>query len=248
MTARIAHISRHPIKSHGVEALERVALTAGGTLPWDRHWAVAHEAAKTSGGEWAPCSNFSRGSKAPALMAIKSQLDEATGHLTLTHPDRPTLTFDPDRDEAAFLDWVGPLMPENRARSVRIVSAPGRGMTDTDFPSVSLLNLASHRAVGQKLGRELSPLRWRGNLWLEGPEPWEEFDWIGRRLRVGGAELEVRERITRCLATTANPDTGKRDADTLGALEQGWGHQEFGIYAVVTAPGAIALGDPVELL
>ena len=106
MTGLVAHIWRHPIKSHGREALERVTLTQGSTMPWDRAWAVAHSQAKTDGSNWAPCINFSRGSKAPALMAISARLDETERQITLTHPDRPPITFRPDDDPADFLAWV----------------------------------------------------------------------------------------------------------------------------------------------
>ncbi len=203
---------------------------------------------KADGTAWAPCANFSRGSKAPSLQAIHAVLDEATETLTLSHPDLPDLQFNPDADQARFLDWVAPIMPTDRAASAGIIRVPDRGMTDTDFPSVSLINLASHRAVGQRLGQDLSPLCWRGNFLIEGLPLWEEFDWIGKRLRVGTVELEVRERIVRCLATTSNPETGRRDADTLKALEEGWGHTDFGVYAVVANPGTISLGDSLELL
>jgi uncharacterized protein YcbX len=87
--------------------------------------------------------------------------------------------------------------------------------------------------------------RFRGNLWLDGFEPWQEFDLVGRDLRIGGAILRVRERITRCKATTVDPSTGVSDADTLGALQAGWGHQDFGVYAEVVTGGAVAVGDPV---
>ena len=42
----------------------------------------------------------------------------------------------------------------------------------------------------------------------------------------------------------ANPETGRRDADTLGALDA-LGHQEFGLYAEVVAGGTIRCGDGV---
>ncbi|CUK15046.1 putative Fe-S protein [Ruegeria denitrificans] len=245
MTGEVAQLWRHPIKSHGREAVETVNVIPGQTMPGDRVWAVAHEASKADGSEWAPCANFSRCAKAPQLMAISAQ---SSGEiLTLSHPDRPDLTFVPDEEQQAFLDWVQPLMPTDRAASARIVRVPGRGMTDSDFPSISLCNLASHRAVGQKLGQDLSIHRWRGNIWLTDMRLWEEFEWIGREVQIGEAVFRVRERITRCLATTANPETGMRDADTLGTLET-WGHQEFGVYTEVLKGGAISVGDKVELL
>ncbi|WP_170519183.1 MOSC domain-containing protein [Ruegeria atlantica] len=245
MTAEVTQLWRHPIKSHGREAVETVNVTPGQTMPGDRVWAVAHEASKADGSKWVPCANFSRGAKAPQLMAISTQSNGDT--LTLSHPDRPDLTFAPDSEQQAFLDWVRPLMPASRAASARIIRVTGRGMTDSDFPSISLCNLASHRAVGQKLGQDLSVRRWRGNIWFDGLPLWEEFDWLGREVQIGEAVLRVRERITRCLATTANPDTGVRDTDTLGALET-WGHQDFGVYAEVLEGGAISVGDKVELL
>jgi uncharacterized protein len=110
-----------------------------------------------------------------------------------------------------------------------------------------VLNLASLRALSQRVGRDLAMERFRGNVWLDGLGPWQEFEWIGREIRLGGATLLVRERIGRCKATAVDPDTGRRDADTLGALEAGWGHTEFGVYAEVVAGGAVAVGDPVAV-
>ena len=74
-----------------------------------------------------------------------------------------------------------------------------------------------------------------------------ECGWVGRTLRIGGATLKVRERITRCKATTVDPETGVSDVDTLGALETGWNHQDFGVYAEVIEGGRIAIGDGVRL-
>ncbi|HQY44421.1 MAG TPA: MOSC domain-containing protein [Paracoccaceae bacterium] len=250
MTAILASIQRHPLKSHGREELAEVRLTAGEGLPWDRRWAVAHDAAKIDEGQWSPCQNFSRGSKAPKLMAINARLDTDRGALTLTHPDRPAITFRPgdSTDAARFLDWVTPLCPADRARPARLYSIPVRGMTDTDYPSVSILNLASNQALGAALGTELSPLRWRGNFWIDGLPPFAETDLVGRTVRLGSARIEIVEPIERCLATTANPATGERDADTLGALRSLHGHQNFGLYGRVIEGGLVRQGDQFEVL
>ena len=57
--ATIAHIFRHPIKGVGVEEVSSVTFEAGKTMPWDRVWAIAHEAARLDDG-WNPCVNFIR--------------------------------------------------------------------------------------------------------------------------------------------------------------------------------------------
>lgn len=243
MTGSLARICRHPVKGHGREDLASVQLSAGACLPWDRHWAVAHEAARLEPG-WNRCVNFARAAKAPQLMAISSALDEASGAVTLRHPARGEITFRPDdpADLPRFLDWVRPLNPPERAQPARIVSA-GRGMTDSDFPSVSILSLASLRDLSARMGQDLAAERFRGNLWLDGAAPWAEAGWVGQDIRIGAAVLKIEARIARCSATTVDPQSGVSDADTLKALEGNFGHQDFGVYGVVIQGGGVAVGD-----
>jgi uncharacterized protein len=243
MTIRLAHICRHPIKAYGREMLASVRLSAGAGLPFDREWAVAHEAARLAPG-WNPCMNFTRGAKAPALMAVTSELDEEARRVTLAHPVAGEITVAPDdpADQARLLAWADPLIPAGRARPAAVVRGQV-AMTDSDFPSVSVLSLTSLAALSRQMGMDLSIHRWRANLWLHGAEPWAEWGWIGQRFRLGDAVLEVVERITRCSATTVDPETGDVGGNTLTALEAGFGHQDFGVYARVIEGGEVALGQ-----
>ncbi|MEP3676445.1 MOSC N-terminal beta barrel domain-containing protein [Sulfitobacter sp.] len=244
---KINTIWRHPIKSHGRETLDRVSLLEGQSMPYDRLWAIAHDATKADGSSWAACQNFSIGSKTPALMAISARLDEASQTITLSHPDQPDLTVQPDTQSAKLLEWVSALCAPNRAMPAHVFKLAARGFTDTPFPSVSLNNIASHAAVHAITGTKLQPERWRGNFWFDGDKAWQEFDWIGRELTLGTARLKVVDRIKRCKATTANTDTGLRDVDTLKALNS-LGHQDFGVYASVIQSGEVAIGDQLELI
>lgn len=252
MSLSLTEIWRHPIKSHGREPLDAVTLTAGKTLPNDRRWAVAHDVSKfdATAPDWQPCSQFVIGAKSPSLQAIQAKLNDATGQVTLTHPALPDITFSPDNsaDAARFVAWMTPLANPDRPAPKALVTAPARGMTDTDFASISLINLASHRAVEAQLGREISPLRWRGNFVFDSATAWEETTWVGKRLRLGEAELEGVELITRCTATMASTRTGERDADTLNALKAGFGHQECGLYVRVLKGGMVRTGDTFEVL
>lgn len=243
---RLAHIFRHPIKAHGREELAAVDLTEGRCLPMDRHWAVAHDAAMLMPG-WNPCMNFTRGAKTASLQAIHAAWNGAM--LTLTHPDLAPLTFDPDmpEGEAAFLTWVRPLHDDSRAGPAKLVKA-GRGMTDTDFESVSILNLASNAALGAQIGADLGLDRWRANLWLDGVEAWAECDMIGCELVIGGARLRVMEQIGRCRATMVDCATGQIDHDTLKALRIAHGDTNFGVYATIIQSGPIRAGDSVEMV
>ncbi|MFN3642970.1 MAG: MOSC domain-containing protein [Gemmobacter sp.] len=247
MTARLARIVRHPIKSAGFEELDAVRLAPGEAMPWDRHWAVAHAAARFGAAPdgWASKMNFLRGWAEPRLMAISAVLEPEARRLTLSHPDAGSITLWPDDEPERLIAWLRPLWPDTRPEPAAVVQVPGQAMSDVPDPYLAILGLASNRALGQRLGMDLSIHRWRGNLWLDGLAPWEEFDLVGREIAIGPVRLRVEERITRCRATGANPETGRLDADTLGALEAGYGHQDFGVYARVLTPGTLRIGDAV---
>ena len=250
MTATLAQIWRHPIKAHGFEALEQTPVRKGETLPWDRIWAVRHSASQAEdNGAWARCVNFSRGAKAPHLMALRAALDTDTETLTLSHPDVIDLAFRPDdaADQDRFIDWMTPLMPADRAASTDIIRVTEQGMTDTPFPSISIGNLATLRVLEQKTGQPLDVRRFRLNLWVEGLAPFEEFEWIDQQLQIGNAGFTVADRITRCASVKANPDTGRRDADPLSVMDAEWGHQDFGVALIAETDGTLSLGDAVNL-
>ena len=247
MSVLLKHIWRYPIKSHGREELFEIYLSKNATLPYDRCWAIAHEDSKADDNNWTECVNFSRGAKAPKLMAINASLDTSNEEVTLSHPELKNIVIHPEKNSDELINWVSPLMPANRSQSERVVRVAGRGMTDTDYPSVSINNISTHKAVESKLGHQLDSRRWRGNLWLEGGKPWEEFNWVGKTIVIGDCEIEIQEPIQRCSATTANPETGDRDIDTLSALKI-WGHQDFGVYGRIVKSSKVKIGDRLSVL
>ncbi len=248
MKATLDRIVRHPLKAIGREELNRALLARGQWLPADRVWAVAHERSKLNGG-WAPKANFLRGVTEPKLMAATCHWDESRNRLTLAHPDAGEISISPDSkaDTSPLIGWLSRLWPEGLPRPIGIHRARDANLTDVPDPWISVNSLASNQALSRRAGANLSIHRWRGNLWIKGLAPWEEKGWIGKEIRVGAAVLRVQREITRCKATMANPDTGRRDADTLGAL-QALGHQEFGVYAEVVQGGEIVTGDTVEVV
>ena len=247
--ARIAQLVRHPIKSAGYEPVAEAVLTEGAAFPFDRVWAVAHAAARlTEPPTWAPKLQFLRGWGSADLMAISCASDPAAGEVTLSHPRRPSETFRPDEpeDAARLIDWLRPLWPENRPEPARVIRVPGQALTDQDQPLVSINSASSLADLSARMGQDLSPHRFRGNIWVEGWAPWSERDLIGQEITVGKARLRIEEPIGRCRATGANPMTGAQDADTMGALESGYGHTDFGVFARVIAGGRVAVGDEVR--
>lgn len=97
------------------------------------------------------------------------------------------------------------------------------------------------RAFGRD-GRRLRP-----NIVLGGVDGLAERDWEGARLRIGEAVIRLDSLRARCVMTTFHPDTLVQDVDVLRDINARFGGK-LALNAAVEAPGAIALGDPVELL
>ncbi len=245
MSPSVGRIVRHPIKAIGREELQEVVLSAGKWMPYDRLWGVAHERAKLGGG-WEKKANFLRAVAGPALMAVSSRLDEASKTLTLTHPSAGSITARPNsrEDAARLIDWLRQLWPGDLPKPTSIYRGSDVHLSDVPEPWISLNSMASLKALSQRAGIILSPHRFRGNIWIDGLDPWQEAEWVGKTIRLGDVAVKVQSQITRCKATMANPDTGRRDADTLGLLDD-LGHQEFGVYAEVVEGGSLAIGDSV---
>ena len=252
MTGYIARIRRHPIKSLGGEDLARTPLHAAQRLPGDRVWAMLTEGGERHAGpgdrpgRWLPKSCFLRGAASAPLQAVRGGWGEGApeGALTLTHPARPALRFDPETQGDLLLDWVRPLWPDDKPAPTRLVQGP-TGWTDVNQPWISILSLASLRDLEQRLGSPLGIERWRANLWVDGWDAFAERDLIGHILTIGGVELRVTETIGRCPATSANTDSGQIDIDMPEALQAQFGHKDFGIYAEVVTGGQIALQDRI---
>lgn len=252
MSATVALIRRHPIKSIGGEDLGETALHPSRPLDGDRIWALLHQGGERHAGEgphperWLPKSCFLQGAKSSRLQAIQGGLT-ADGRIALTHPDLPELRFDPETEGARLVDWITPLWPQGFPVPTRLVRAP-TAFADVSQPWVSILSLATLADLETRLGQSIGTHRWRGNLWVKGWKPGFERDLIGRILTIGQTELRVTETIGRCPATSADSETGLIDIDMPAALQRQFGHSDFGIYAQVITGGTIRPGDRIDRL
>ena len=133
--------------------------------------------------------------------------------------------------------------------AVRLLTAPeGFRFTDSKSGFISLVNLSSVKAITQALNKNVDPLRFRANIYIDKAAPWEETGWLGREMRLGEARLEILKMTDRCAATGVEPETGIRDMDVVQSLYKNFGHYDCGVYARVISAGRVALGDTLELL
>lgn len=244
----LAAIHRHPVKGLGDQSLSRIELEAGRPAPWDRVWAVAHDrsAFNPLEPEWTASLNFVITTTCPALAQVSGGYDEAEGRLRFRHPALGETDVDPDREPDALARWLAPIAGPSGPGPYRLVRLePGRALHDFPDTHLSIGNLASLRALETAAGRTLEPRRFRMNLWLDGLAPWEELGWT--RCAIGPVRLKITARARRCAATHASPRTGAQDVEVTRLLHALLGHRDFGVYAQVTAGGAVAVGDEVTI-
>jgi uncharacterized protein YcbX len=144
--------------------------------------------------------------------------------------------------------WVGDNFRDELRGPPRILSAAGHSFSDKAGKLLHLVNLASVRALEGKLGRAVDPLRFRPNIVIDGAPAWSEFAWAEGEVQLPGIRLGGESRTTRCAATNVDPQSGARDMEIPRALEALYGHADFGIYLRAETPGAIAVGDRVEMV
>ena len=198
------------------------------------------------------------------LAGTRARWDETTDRLTLHFADGETVegAAAGDRSVRAHgyarrpmpgLEVAGPfaaILSERLGRPVRLVRlAVGVGAPG----ALTLLSQGSLRRLASELGVDVvDARRFKMTMELDGPEAHGEDRWRGRELVVGEVRLRVGEPVGRCVLTTLEPATLRRDLDTLrtllsyrGALPSG--EPGFGVYATVVEPGRVRVGDPVSL-
>jgi uncharacterized protein YcbX len=160
------------------------------------------------------------------------------------------------RISAALTEYVlkldeNPLTSHPERLPLRVV---GDGHTpcyhDDELGRVTLHGRESLRSLEKTLEQDVSELRFRSNIAVEGLTAWEEQSWVGRKICVGAVEFDVAKPKTRCLATHANPTTGDRDLPILTTLIQKLGqeHPTFAVAMVRSRGGGeIHVGDEVTI-
>jgi uncharacterized protein YcbX len=249
---RIEYLYRFPVKGLTAEALESAEVGEGGAIPWDRAFALAQGDAEFDPATpaWLRKTNFlcqMRNAKAAALFSF---FDPRSGMLAVRAPDGSSVVENAltelgrERIGAFLTDYLG----EEARGTPRFHYVPGHIFTDQPKKLVSLINLASLRDYEDKIGARRHRRRFRANVWFSGAPPWQEREWIGQQIQMGGAVLRVVKSITRCAATEVNPETAERDANPVEELRSLYGHVELGILAEVIDGGRFAVGDAIEVL
>ena len=113
--------------------------------------------------------------------------------------------------------------------------------------SVSLLNTQSINDFENKTNKKIETSIFRGNICIDGIEPWKERDWIGKTIKINNVSFKVEKNIPRCVAINLKPKTDDNSFNLLQLLKKNYNHFDMGIYLTALDDGEINIGNKIEL-
>jgi hypothetical protein len=254
MPGRVVRISIAPVKALGLVHPEAVELGRNGVAGDRRFWLVDAD------------GRLVNNRKYGRLLQVRPTWDEAGRRLRLDFPDGSAVSsvvglgeevdvelhHDPHPSRRVIGPWEEAISDYAGAPLRLLWSNTGAADRLAHGGGVSLLSRGSLERLQAELGvaEPIDGRRFRMLFEIDGVAAHAEDGWIGDRVGVGDAQIEVAGDVGRCVITTLDPDRGTRDLDTLGALAQyrREGRTEplpFGVYGTVVVPGRVRVGDPV---
>lgn len=249
MTATIQAIYRYPVKGLSPESLPGAELAPRQTIRSDRLYAIENGPSgfDPAAPAYFPKQKFLMLMRNERLAALDTHFDDATHVLTIRHNGGVAAQGDLRTAEGrtAVESFFASYSADELLGPPRVLRGDGHSFSDVAAKVVSIINLASVAQLENAVGAPVDPLRFRGNLYIQGWPAWREFELLDQTVTIGTVRLKVIKRIVRCAATNVEPGTGVRDMQIPKTLMQAFGHTDCGVYAQVIAGGAIAAGDAI---
>ena len=257
MATKIETLTRYPIKGLSGQVLDSVQLEPGKGFPRDRQFGFArpNSGFDPTDPRPLPKTKFYMLARDAALVLLSTELDDNTSVLSITGPeasDQFDISTAEGKDGASRFLKKYLALPEGE--SPQLFEASPHRFTDVSvvstemMNSVSLINLDSVRELSTAIGREVDPMRFRGNIHVSGLSPFSELEMVGRQIAIGAARLKIVKRTKRCPATEVDLNTGERNMNVPDLLQENFSHKDMGVYAEVLESGAVSPGDMVEFL
>jgi uncharacterized protein len=258
----VVALYRYPVKGFTPEECDTLTVLDEGRIAGDRVLGVRFADTAAADDAWRRKTGMVALINTPGLARLYVRFDEKAFrlHISLESSILVDESLNPEgrqRIAEALAGYVLKLdenpLTDHPERLPLCVIGDGHSPRYQDDPAgrVTLHGRGSLQAVQAALGNEVSELRFRSNIAVDGLTEWEEQSWVGRKIRIGAVEFDVVKPKTRCLATHANPITGERDIAILTTLTHKMG-QENPTFAVAMLPtvtgGQIRVGDQVSLV
>jgi len=259
---RVAALYRYPVKGFTREECKTISIRDGGRIAGDRVIGVRFANSTIPGDAWGTKHEFVALVNTPGLARLQLGFnhEKLRLHISLQGEvlvDEALDVAGRKRIALAIEEYVftlgeNPLSSYPERLPLRVV---GDGVQsryqDDEVGYVTLHGRESLASVAAAVGvPHLSEHRFRSNIAVDGLEAWEEQNWIGRTVCIGGVTFKAANAKGRCLATHANPLTGQRDLPIMKALINVYPREKpiFAIAMLATDHGGtIHVGDKVTL-
>ena len=113
--------------------------------------------------------------------------------------------------------------------------------------SISLINTKSVEDFQNKTNQEIETQRFRGNIFVDGVDAWEERNWIGKIIKINDISFKVEKNIPRCVAINLKPNTDDNSLNLLQSLKKTYNHFDMGVYLTALNNGLINIGDNISI-
>jgi uncharacterized protein YcbX len=251
--AQVTRLAVVPVKGARLVPADALEVTPGG-VPEDRAFFPIGEDGQ-----------LLSSARTPELLAVVPAYDRAAGTLRLAFPDGTVAEgVVPEGGEAVQVEhydgrpsparvlagpW-GAALSAYLGRPARLAArtADGGGWDDGPLTLASEASLAAVAGALPRAGGDLDGARFRATITIRGVDAWAEEGWCGGDLEIGSAVLRADAPVPRCVVTTRDPASGRRDHPVLKALAQlrGKDRVHFAVWLGVVRPGRIAVGDDVR--
>ena len=113
--------------------------------------------------------------------------------------------------------------------------------------SISLINLNSIKDFEKQSNHQIEHERFRGNIYVEDLDKWEERKLVGKVLSINDLKFKVIKEIPRCSATNIKPKTSDINLNIPLSLKKIYNHINLGIYLDPLNDGKINKGDLIKI-
>ena len=261
MSATISSINYCPVKSLSFQTIENCIIKKDIGIVSDRIFAFAKDLDKEQAKLFEKSPDDRKGKWNKVLTLKNSPVlnkynfifkDEK---LTLTLKDKEILTIDINQLEQreALSNKISEL-ESSLKQPITLMKNHEFPFFDTSISnkvnfvnSVSLLNIQSINDFQKKIERNVESSIFRGNICIDGIEPWKEREWIGKIIKINNVSFKVEKNIPRCVAINLKPQTDDNSFNLLQSLKKTYNHFEMGIYLTVLNDGQINIGDSISI-
>ena len=260
MNAIISSINYCPVKSISFQTIKKCKIKKDVGITGDRIFAFAKDLDLEQAKLFEKNPNERKGKwnkvltlkNSPALNKYNFLFNDEK--LTLILKDKEILTIDVNQlSERQALSNKITELESSLKQPIVLMNNKNFPFFDTsisnkvDFVnSVSLLNIQSINDFQKKIDKKIETSIFRGNICIDGIEPWDEREWIGKIIKINNVSFKVKKNIPRCTTINLKPHTEDNSFNLLQSLKKTYNHFEMGIYLTALDDGKVEVGNKIE--